>query len=146
MQIGFAEQCMQGGLPRLDAECFAVLLRSVFPAVALEEYVAKETMPPGRLAIQTSAPISQTSRQVQVFVPEFEPGLGLIGIEVGDLTELDSRASKVFLTQVIQSRGLMRIAVGRVELQCALEERAGLFWRAKFEVIHSDNDVEAKKV
>jgi hypothetical protein len=40
----------------------------------------------------------------------------------------------------------MRVPVGRVELQCTLEERAGLFGRAKFEVIHSDNDVKAKQV
>src|SRR6202035_382730 len=115
MQIGFAEPCMQAGLPRFNAEGLPVLLRSIFPTVALEEYVAKETMPPGRFVIQTSAPVSQSGRQIQVFVSKFEPGLGLIGIEGGDLEELRRRAAKVFLTQVIQSHGLMRIAVGRIE-------------------------------
>src|ERR1700726_1988676 len=103
-------------------------------------------MPPSRLGVQARSPVRQTSGQIQVFVSKFEPGLGLIGIEGCDLAELHSRASKVFLTQVIQSHRLMRISVGRIELQCMLQERAGLFWRAKFEVIHSDNHVEGKQV
>src|ERR1700747_415208 len=103
-------------------------------------------MPPSRLGVQARSPVSQTSGQIQIFVSKFEPGLGLIGIEVCDLAELHSRASKVFLTQVIQSHRLMRIAVGRIELQCILEERSGFFWRAKLKIIHSDNHVEAKQV
>src|SRR5579864_1570104 len=146
MQISFAEQCMQARLPGLDGERLPVLLRSIFPAVALEKYVAKETMSPSRLAIQTSAPIGQTGRQIQVFVSKFEPRLGLIGIKVGDLAELHGRRLKILLTQVIQSCGLMRIAIGRIKLKCPLEERTGSLWRAKFEVIHSDNYIEATQV
>ncbi len=36
VQIGFAEQRMQTGLPRFNGECLVVFLRSMFPAVAFE--------------------------------------------------------------------------------------------------------------
>ncbi len=85
-------------------------------------------MPPSRFTIQMRSPIGQTGRQVKVFVSEFEPGLGLVGIMDGDLTELLSRALEVFLAQVYRSQSLAGLAVRWIKLQRTVEERNGLFW------------------
>src|SRR5947209_15325988 len=98
---------MQSGLPRFYGESLLVFLCSIFPAVALEEHIAKESMAPRGLWIQTSAPIRQTRRQIQVLVPNLEQGLGLVGIKLSDLTILLNRALKVLLGQVIEAHRLM---------------------------------------
>ena len=79
---------MQSGLPRFYGEGLLVFLCSIFPAIAFREHVAKESMPPRGVWIETSAPIGQTRRQIQVLVSNFEQGLGLVGIEVGDFAVL----------------------------------------------------------
>ena len=116
------------------------------PTAALKQEITEKAVSPGRLAIRMRSPICQTSSQVQVFVPEFEPGVGLVGIKKGDLTELLSGAPEVFLAQVRRSQRLMGLAVRRIKLQRTLKKRNGLFWRAQFEIIHSHNYGGAEQV
>src|SRR5215469_2674802 len=99
-------------------------------------------MSPRRVGIQTRASISQTSRQIQIFVPKLEQGIGLVSIEEGHLPELFSCGLILLLAQVGQRQGLMSIAVGWIELQGMLEEWNRFLRRAQFEVIHSNDDVE----
>src|SRR5580692_6876629 len=100
---------MQSRLPRFDGESLLVFSSSVIPAGALEQHIAKKSMPPRRFRIETSASIGQARGQVEVLVSKLEQGLGLVGIEVCDLTVLLSGALKVLLSQVIQGHGIMRI-------------------------------------
>src|SRR6516225_5731056 len=103
-------------------------------------------MSPGRVAIQSSAPIRQASCEIQVFMSKFEPRPRLVGIERSHLTELLTRTSKVFLTQVIQSRGVMSVAVGGIKLQRVVEEWEGSIRGAQLDVVQSDNYVDGKQV
>src|SRR5258706_13398584 len=112
---------MQAGLPRLNANRLQVLSRGIVPTVALKQEITEKTMPPCRLAIQMRSPVGQTSSQIEVLVSEFEPGLGLVGIKHGDLTELLSRPSELLLAQVCGGQSLARLPVGRIELQHTLE-------------------------
>src|SRR5438445_436807 len=130
MQKSLAQRCMQSGLPGLGVERLPVFLYCIFPTAALKQEITEKAMSPGRLTVQVGSPIGQTSRKIQVFVPEFEPRLSLVGIKDRDLAKLLSRTSKVFLPQVTRSQGLACLAVRRIELQCLLKERNGLFWRA----------------
>src|SRR6516162_9556472 len=103
-------------------------------------------MSPGRVTIQTSAPIRQASCEIQVFMSKFEPRPRLVRIERGNLTEFVTRTSKVFLTQVIQSHGVMGIAVGGIERQRVLEEWKAFIRRAELDVVQSNKYVDGKQV
>jgi len=102
---------MQSGLARFYGERFLVFLCGIFPAVALEQHIAEKSVSPRGIRIQTGASIGQPRRQIQVLMSDFEQGLGLVGVEVSDLTVLLSCALKVLLSQVIQGHGIMRIRV-----------------------------------
>src|SRR5437667_3941379 len=128
---------MQPGLPRIGAEPFLVLLQCVFPTVALKQKIAEIAVPPGGLPIQTRSSKCQTSSEIKVFMPEFEPSFRLVGIKGGNLTKLLGRVSEVFLAQVRRCQGLAGITIRRIELQSALEARNGFLRGAQLEVGHS---------
>ena len=146
MQIGLAQRCVQAGLPWLNVQGLAVLLHGIFPTAALKQEITEKTMPPGRFTIQMRSPIGQTGRQVKVFVSEFEPGLGLVGIMDGDLTKHLGRVLEIFLAQVYRSQSLAGLAARWIKLQRTLEEGNGLFRGTQFKVIHSDDYGGAKQV
>src|SRR5580704_7853503 len=116
MQIGLAQRSMQARVARVGAERFSVLLQCIFPTATLEQEVTEKAVSPRRLTVQMRSPKCQTGSEIQVFVPEFEPRLRLVGVKLRDLAELLSRASEVFLALVARSQRLVRLAVGRIEL------------------------------
>ena len=97
VQIALAERRMQAGLFRVSAERLPIFLGGVFPTASLQQEIAEKTMPPGRLAVQARSAKCQTRRQIQILVPEFEPGFGFVRVERRHISELFGRGTEVLL-------------------------------------------------
>ena len=130
----------------IDGQGLLVFVRGIFPAIAFQEHIAKEPMPPGGLRIETSAAIGETRCEIKVLMSNSEQSLSLVWVQLGNFAVLLSSALKILLGQVIERHCLMRISARWIEFQCLFKVRRSFVGRAKFDVIHPDDDVEVRQI